>query len=177
LRKPISRRLEKRRRGNPPHWRSKLVINIKGYDVLIDDEDVDKVSNYKWCKLKIPKYIYFCRSYKTGTKSKTMLLHRFITNAPKGTIVDHINGNTLDNRKCNLRFCTIVENSRNRKRNMMNISGYKGISFKKRNNKWQAQIEVNQKAIYLGIFNTPEEAYKAYCEASKKYHKEFGRTE
>ena len=146
-----------------------MIINIAGYEVVIDDEDFEKISSFQWHKRSVYKYIYFCR----GQGLRKILLHRFIMNAPKDKIVDHINTNTLDNRKCNLRLCTRTENSRNRKTNNTNVSGYKGVS--KHRGKWQAQIEIDKKPLYLGLFSTPEEAHKAYCEASKKYHKEFGR--
>jgi hypothetical protein len=89
--------------------------------------------------------------------------------------IDHINGNTLDNRKANLRICTRAENNCNIKRRKNNTSGYKGVSFDKRKKKWSAYISKNYKHYFLGYFVTPEEAYIAYCKASKKYHGEYGR--
>ena len=77
-------------------------------------------------------------------------LHRFVLKAKKGENVDHINGNKLDNRKENLRKCTRSQNFANRKKYTNNTSGYKGVS--KHGNKWQADIQINGKSKYLGIF-------------------------
>jgi len=149
-----------------------MTINIAGYDVLIDKEDLDKIVDINWTVLKASDKIYFRKFCHT---KKTILLHRHIINASKNTTVDHINGNTLDNRKCNLRLCTVAENSRNRRKNITNSSGYKGVSWASKRKKWQAKIMVNRKTIFLGYFNTAEDAYAVYCEASKKYHGEYRR--
>ena len=149
-----------------------MIVKITGYDVLIDDEDLEKVTTIKWTVLKTKGLIYFRRN---NHENNAMLLHRYIINARKGTCVDHISGDTLDNRKCNLRICTIAQNTMNSKRRSDNRSGYKGVGWVKAKRKWQAKIMVNQKTIFLGHFNTPEEAHAAYCEASEKYHGEFGR--
>jgi len=100
-------------------------------------------------------------------------LHRLIMDAPADKQVDHINGNKLDNRKCNLRLCSHQQNCCNRK-------GHKGRDLPKgvckSINKFQSRITVNGTTIYLGGFDTPEEAHAAYCEASVKYHGEFSKT-
>jgi hypothetical protein len=89
--------------------------------------------------------------------------------------VDHINGNTLDNRKENLRICTQNQNGKNRLLNKNNVSGYKGVTYKKANKLWCAQIVVNYHKMYLGLFTTAEAAALAYNEAAKKYHGEFAK--
>jgi hypothetical protein len=154
-----------------------MVVSIAGYNVLIDDEDYLRfVENGPWYIDKNKKGLYVrhnaLRQYKY---QRAILLHRLIINASQEVEIDHINGNTLDNRKCNLRICTHSENAKNRKRNENNTSGYKGVGFLKHNRKWRSRIRVNGKKIYLGCFNTAEEAHRAYCEASKKYHGEYGR--
>jgi hypothetical protein len=151
-----------------------MIINIAGYDVLIDDEDFEKVTSIDWHLLSGRGKVYFRKSKYLGqNKRKTILLHRFITNAPADKQIDHVNGNTLDNRKSNLRLCTVAENTRNCKKKKK--TGYKGVFFRKDRGKFTAQIRENYHIHFLGYFNAPEEAYEAYCEASKKYHKEFGR--
>jgi hypothetical protein len=155
-----------------------VIINIAGYDILIDDEDFEKVNAYKWhCNETIGrKSIYFAH---TGPRPKheDIKLHRFIMNAPNGTEVDHVNCNTLDNRKVNLRLCSHQENSNNRLIHQNNKCGFKGVHYDTDRKKYRAQIQNEGKKRYLGLFDTPEEAHKAYCDASKKYHGEFGRTE
>lgn len=109
-------------------------------------------------------------------KHVTLRMHRIITNAPQDKQVDHINGNPLDNRKCNLRVCTQKENSRNReKRKEKTSSIYKGVCFHKRKHKWQASITLDGKLIHLGYFKTQNEAALIYNEAAKKYHGEFAK--
>jgi hypothetical protein len=88
------------------------------------------------------------------------------------TQIDHRNNKTLDNRFCNLRPANDSENGKN-KLITKNSCKYKGVSRVSKSNKFQASITVNYKSIYLGIFDTPEEAYAAYCEAASKHHKEF----
>ena len=92
-------------------------------------------------------------------------------------IIDHKFGNTLDNRKENLRRCTQKENARNSEISIRNKSGYKGVTWSNNKNKWRSRILVDRKEIFLGYFNDPKEAYQKYCEANKKYYGEFGRIE
>jgi hypothetical protein len=86
--------------------------------------------------------------------------------------LDHINGDSTDNRIVNLRECTHQQNHGNRKK-QANLSGFKGVS--KKDNKWQARVCFNFKRHYLGLFNTAEEAAKAYDEKAKELHGEFAR--
>lgn len=165
-----------------------MEIELCGYKVQIDEEDYDRVTNLCWYVRKdmVLKNgdAYFYHGYCSKTvdgkwKTIRVSLQRFIMNAKykDGTVVDHINGNVLDNRKCNLRVCTVAENIRNSRMKKTNTTGYKGVTYNKGRNKYIAQICVNRKQMNLGYFDTPEEAHAAYCKASEKYHGEFGRTE
>lgn len=87
--------------------------------------------------------------------------------------IDHINGAPSDNRIENLRKCAASENGYNRGRQKNNTSGYKGVTWSKSAEKWQAQISANGKRICLGMFGCPAEAHKAYCKAAKQLHGEF----
>ena len=91
--------------------------------------------------------------------------------------IDHINGNKEDNRIENLRLCTVAENRRNGKKHENNTTGFKGVNFEKRSGKYRARIMKNFKSYNLGYYDTAEEAYSAYCAASKEYHGEFSRVE
>lgn len=103
------------------------------------------------------------------------MMHRLIMNAQKGEQVDHINHDTLDNRKSELRFCSYAQNQYNQGRRSNNTSGCKGVSLHKPSGKWQAQIALNGKTIHLGLFATKEEAYTAYCNAALELHGEFSK--
>lgn len=147
---------------------AKIVLYNKNGDkiaeALIDTEDIGKISSDKWC---IDKNNYV-------KNSKQEYLHRVILGAPKDMCVDHINGNTLDNRKNNLRICTNRENTSNRtKLGTNNTSGILGVRFDNRRNKWYADIQYKGKCIFFGYFNIKEDAIKARINAEKLYFKEF----
>ena len=88
---------------------------------------------------------------------------------PKGQI-DHINNDVSDNRIENLRDVTSKQNSYNRRKPCSNTSGYKGVTFHKRDKKWQASVEVDGRTKFLGYFNSPEKAHQAYCSAVDEIH-------
>jgi hypothetical protein len=94
-------------------------------------------------------------------------------NFPDGEI-DHKNNIRCDNRFNNLRVVTRMQNMKNYSTPITNRSGKKGVSWCKASNKWKAQIQNSGKKVYLGVFSTINEAHIAYCEASKKYHGEYG---
>lgn len=101
-------------------------------------------------------------------------LHRMVMNAPYGVQVDHINGDTLDNRRCNLRLCSHAENQHN-KNSQAGTSKYKGVYLYKRDKKWRAMIAKNKKNIHLGYFNDEIQAAHAYDEAARQLFGEFAR--
>lgn len=157
-----------------------MTVVICGYEVLIDDEDYEKIKRYHWNILRTEEkkgYKYFQANLKRcDGKRRKVMLHRIIMNAKtKEEIIDHKNGDTLDNRKTNLRICNKTENNRNQKTSKANVMGIKGVSFVGKKELYQARITVDKKLIHLGYYKTSREAYSAYCEASKKYHGEYGR--
>ena len=87
--------------------------------------------------------------------------------------VDHINRNKLDNRRCNLRVASNSQNCRNREKGKNNTSGYKGVSYKKKNKKFAARITVDGRMHNLGLFKTAEEASLVYNAAAVRFHKDF----
>ena len=89
--------------------------------------------------------------------------------------IDHRNGVRTDNRFANLRLATTAQNQHNSRRQVNNTSGFKGVSYVKARYKWQAQIRVNGISLGLGHFDTPEQAYAAYCAAAMRLHGEFAR--
>lgn len=140
----------------------------------IDAEDYDKISDMCWSE-NDQGYII---SYSANRK-KAVRLHRFILglNDSDKRIIDHKNNKRYDNRKENLRFADKQTNGINRPANKNNKLGYKGISLNKNKTKYCARIMVNYKTIYLGTFNTLEEAIKARQEAEIKYFGEFAYNE
>lgn len=89
--------------------------------------------------------------------------------------IDHINGNRADNRWLNLREADSCQNRQNMKRSSRNTSGFKGVSWHERGQKWMAQIACRGGREHLGLFDTIEAAYAAYCAAAKRLHGEFAR--
>lgn len=134
---------------------------------IIDIEDVDSCKKYKWSLTK-DGYVL---TYKNG---KYIYLHRLLLNAKEGEYVDHINFNTLDNKKNNLRVCTNAQNLQHRsKLTKINTSGYHGISFDKEKNKWQVEIQYNKHRKFVGYFKEINDAIIARKEAEEKYFGEY----
>ena len=138
-------------------------------EFLIDKEDYPLVSKYGWM-LHSGGYIY---GYIPSTK-KLVYLHRFLKDAPKGKMVDHINRNKLDNRKSNLRLVTRSQNMYNSIGKKKRRSKYKGVYFSENRKKWIAQINVSKnKMKYLGGYTAQEEAALAYNNAAKSICGEY----
>ncbi len=149
----------------------KEILLTKGKKTIVDDVDYDMLSQFKWC--------YSPTGYavrRAPLEAYALLyLHRVLLEAKDGEYIDHINGDRLDNRKDNLRKCSMSENLMNRGKQKNNSSGYKGVSLDKSRNKWQAQIQKNGKNISLGRFYTREDAARAYDKAAVEFHQEFSR--
>lgn len=142
-------------------------IQAGKYQTLVDPEDFERLRLMKWRAIGSKGYKY---AY-TSVDGKNVALHRMLMSA-EGTNVDHINRDTLDNRRCNLRICDHAENMRNRKQPAHSKQPYKGVEACK--GSWRARIRVDGQRYHLGTFETPEEAYAAYCKASPLFHGEFG---
>lgn len=126
----------------------------------IDDEDFPIISQHSWRIRKFREKIYVMTNITVNGLRRTLLLHRLITNAPKGMDVDHINNNGLINTKENLRVCTRSQNMMNMRKNGSRTSNFKGVYKDK--NRWHSQIRDGCKNINLGRFDSEVEAAEAY---------------
>jgi len=150
----------------------------QGKVALVDDEDYETVSRFKWCTIKGHNETIYAARYvrrADGTQT-TVRMHRVIMKASASVQVDHENHDGLDNRRANLRLATSAENNRNTRMRKNNASGYKGVSWDQRANKWYAQIMANGRNIALGMFANIDDAADAYDEAARQLHGEFAHT-
>ena len=138
---------------------------------IIDNENFEWLNQWKWYCDKG----YVRRNIKIDGKRNHVYMHRVIIDAPEELQVDHKNLNTLDNRKSNLRLVTHSGNQFNRKKYRTNTSGFKGVTWNKNHQKWQAQLQLNKKRMYLGFFESCRDAAMAYNIAAEKYHGEYAR--
>lgn len=146
---------------------TKKIELTQGVYALVDDEDYEYLNNWKW---------YCSGGYATRHSYipyKTLLMHRVVMGNPDGKEVDHINHDKTDNRKSNLRICTREENARNHPIHKNNTSGFKGVTWNKKANKWQAQIRHCGKNVHIGVFEDKESASDAYKEMAKKLFGDF----
>ncbi len=144
----------------------------KGYIALVDDEDYERVNQYKWYAKthKKKNTVYAGHVFRDKNKRKEKQLHRFILNLTDSKVlVDHVDRNGLNNQKYNLRTCTKAQNAKNIGILPTNTSGYTGIHFDKCSNKWRAGMKINNKRIYIGIFTDKKDAIIAYNNAVIKY--------
>lgn len=140
---------------------------------LIDNDDVENTKKYKWIisKVKNMKNNSCFKYYALASNNKkSLLLHRFIINAPPNKIVDHINRNTFDTRKKNLRITSRSINGFNSKSNRNNKSGRKGVKWIEDKNRWMAYITKNNKRKHLGLFTDINDAIKARESAESEYY-------
>jgi hypothetical protein len=148
---------------------------------LVDDQDYEYLSQWGWyCNWnRYTQSFYADRNKRTGLKSQHVRMHRVIMEMILGRKlnskehIDHINHNTLDNTRENLRIATKSQNGANRGKQMNNTSGYKGVYWHKGVGKWIAQIKVDGKIIYLGLFESKIDAAIVYNQAATEYFGEY----
>jgi len=148
------------------------------YSTIVDDEDYRSLVKFRWYTISSKTSgPYASRSLKvTKNKRVVIMLHRYILElAPwDKRVVDHVNGNTLDNRKENLRIVSRHQNNMNCK-GRKHSSKYKGVRFYPPSGKWAAGIRFKSKPIHLGYFDSENEAAKAYNNKSIELFGEFSK--
>lgn len=143
------------------------ITTSAGRVITVDAADLPLLSQFTWC-------VGGTGYAMSRTTNTAILMHRLLLDAPKGTFVDHINGDTLDNRKCNLRLCRKQQNEFNAKVRTDNTSGYRGVC-RARRGLYRAYITINGHQQHLGHFLRPEDAARAYNKKARELYGEFAR--
>lgn len=133
---------------------------------LVDDEDFEELNQWKWHL----NNGYACRKLCKILHRKNIRMHRIVNNTPEGFLTDHENRNKLDNRRSNLRTADKSLNGINREKQKNNASGFKGVYWHKKANKWMVDITIKGKYIYLGLYCSIEDAINARKKGEEKYH-------
>lgn len=152
-----------------------LVLRRRNGTVIVSKfsiEDMEEVQSKKWITVPSHKRLYVRSTIKYGN----VLLHRMILGKLQaGFFADHLNGNTLDNRRRNLRIVNRYQNGWNMKLRDDNTTGAKQVTWHPKKKKWQARISAGGKRISLGYFTTKEEAVDARMRAEKRLHGDYSR--
>lgn len=139
------------------------ILLSRGMFALVDDEDFYEINGLRWCAHRNHGLWNACHEIRVSRGFRfNLYMHRVVLNAPMDMEVDHINHDGLDNRKCNLRLCTRSQNCSNARLLSRSTSGYKGVTWKKANKAWCAQICHKLQKIHIGLFDDAKEAARAY---------------
>jgi hypothetical protein len=153
-----------------------MVPLTRGFVAQIDASDLHKVAGFNWFAV-VQSYTVYAVRRVSGVKGRgsKISMHRQIIGATDEVQVDHVDLNGLNNRRKNLRIATPQQNCFNRRKTRANTSGFKGVCWNRKSRKWQAGIRINGRSMHLGLFETPELAYEAYCSAAKSSYGSFAR--
>lgn len=168
-------------------WLMKLLSLTNGKVAILDDKDYVRASKFKWYASKTKKngQWYAKRGQWVGEptdgigknakygRTITIWLHRFVTRAVSGIAIDHKNGNTLDNRRSNLRLASSAQNQMNREKSEGKSSQFKGVYWDTGRSKWSARIKKDGKVTFLGRFDDEIEAAEKYNESAKVFFGTF----
>ncbi len=156
----------------PPDHSYCVILAKGGVPIWVDRVDYERFYLLKW---HLNHKGYAVHTHPPGSQPRIIRMHRVIADTGNGVLTDHINGVRTDNRRCNLRHVSHLENCYNRAMKTKNRSGYKGVSPIPKTSKWGSQIQADGKTHRLGSFDTPEDAAHAYNEAAKRLHGRFAR--
>lgn len=145
----------------------------KGYSTVVDEADYEALSALSWHARITPQgKVYACRSVRAGPRTIVQRMHRLLVGEPVGLDVDHIDGDSLNNRRANLRPATRSQNLANARKGRRGPTPYKGVGRVHRSATWQARCA----GAYLGAYPTELEAAAAYDKAARARFGEFART-
>jgi len=163
------RRCKRSTRTRPPTSTDPNVRYIpltKNQFAIVDAADYERLSRYTWSASHCGRTFYAARN----AGGRPVLMHRMIMRPPKGMVVDHIDGNGLNNRRSNLRICTRAENNRNRRPAPGGSSRFRGVYRCRTADRWIANLSVNNRTVYVGLFADEVEAALARDAAARKHH-------
>lgn len=155
----------------------KTIPLTRGKHAIVDDEDYEAVARYRWFAFQNSDSdrFYAARGNRGGRKPHQLFMHREILGAKTGQQVDHVNSDTLDNRRANIRLCSGSQNICNARKMRGTSSRFKGVCFDGRNGKWIAQVGTRTERQYLGLFVDEISAARAYDEAARRLFGAFAR--
>lgn len=150
----------------------------KGYYCLIDEGDLERVSAYNWFVIVSRNHVYASTNMWANGKRRTVKLHRWLMGCTweDTKLVDHIDGDTLNNTKSNLRIVSKQQNNTNSKVRKDSRSGFKGVFVTRREDRWEARIRINGRQVYLGTFDSPQLAALCYDENATHLWGEHAKT-
>jgi hypothetical protein len=149
----------------------------RGLEAIIDASDIPLVEGKNWAALVRGRKVYAGRSVWNNGTNDCDLMHRTIAGAEPDILVDHIDGNGLNNRRGNLRPASRSQNAMNADAHSDSLSGIKGVHWSKQHGRWKAEICARGKRKHIGLYDTPTEAAAAYRAAAERLHGEFARVE
>lgn len=167
--------------GSEPSRRMTTITSDNGRQVFIDDEDLPLIAQYRWKVYQDSRderklHHQYATTYVRNSDGTFtgLLMHRLIMHAGPQQMIDHKDGNGLNNQKSNIRFCTHSQNMRNMRNRIHTKSGFKGVAYQPKGRRpWIARIWYRKKKMYLGAYSTPQEAARKYNEYALKYFGEY----
>lgn len=145
----------------------------RGHFAKVDPEDYGWLAQFRWHYVRTARTFYAVRSGYSGGRGRKIWMHREIMDTPIGLVCDHVNHNGQDNRRGNLRNCTVAQNNLNRQHYRNSRWRYKGVWWCKDMQMWGSEIQAGGEAEFLGYFVREVEAARAYDAAARRLHGEF----